>query len=123
MSVSEFQPLTRGAIGKLIRGRSLRGSDQSGHRRRQMPRWPFSGQVEMWLPNGDGGEELALASCENLGVGGVGVRCDEPLELGLEIPITVHQPEASFHGRAVVRHCTKLRDGFYTGLEFIFGKH
>lgn len=123
MTVSEFQPLTRGAIAKLIRGRSLEGADTTGHRRRQMPRWPFSGQVEMWLPDGDGGESLLLASCENLSAGGVGVRCDEPMALGLEIPIAVHQPEASFHGRAVVRHCTNLREGFYVGLEFIFGKH
>jgi len=123
MTVSEFQPLTRAAIAKLIRGRSLHGADKSGHRRRQVPRWPFSGQVEMWLPDDDGGESLSLASCENLSAGGVGVRCDEPMEPGLEIPIAVHQPEASFHGWAVVRHCTKLPEGFYTGLEFIFGKH
>lgn len=120
MTVSEFQPLTRATIGRLLRGRALPGPGAGLHRRRRMPRWPFSGQVEMWLPEQGGGESLLLATCENLSAGGVGVRCDEPLEPGTELPIAVHQPEASFHGRAVVRHCTRMGDACYIGLEFRF---
>ena len=53
---------------------------------------------------------------------GIGIRADEALTPGVQLGIAVHEPEASFHGRAVVRHCTDTGQGYHiVGLEFLFG--
>ena len=85
-----------------------------------MPRWPFPGTVELWIPEGDGTERYELATSLNLSLVGVGIRCDESLESGVELAIAIHEPEVSFHGRAVVRHCTEMESDFLVGLEFLF---
>jgi hypothetical protein len=58
----------------------------------------------------------------NLSLGGVGLRCDEPLSPGLELAIAVHEPEVSLHGRAVVRHCTGMRGDYLIGVEFLYDR-
>lgn len=120
---SEIHPLTRHAVAKLIASRSLsrQASPKEGHCRRQLVRWPFPGAAELWIRDDAGIEQHWLATCLNLSLGGIGIRLDRPLSPGTELDIAVHQPEVSFHGRAVVRHCTPTADGeFAAGLEFLF---
>ena len=77
--------------------------------------------VELWLPGEDGTERYVLATSLNLSEHGVGLYCDEEVDRGWQIAIAIHEPEVSFHGRAVVRHCTETPDGrFLAGLEFLF---
>jgi hypothetical protein len=89
--------------------------------KRTAARWPFPGAVEIWVPNADGTERHVLGACQNLTEAGVGVRCDQPIEVGLTMPIAIHQPEASFHGKGTVRHCTMRGKACLVGFEFIFG--
>lgn len=119
MKVSEIVPISQQALQRLFRMRGL-AADPSGLGRRRAPRWPFPGAVEIWVPAADGGEEHRFGTCENISMGGAGVRCDDAYERGTELQVAVHQPELSLHGRAVVRHCTRLRSDYYVGLEFIF---
>ena len=74
----------------------------------------------MWLPDKTGVEQLALATCLNLSRHGLGMLNEEPLPIGPEFGLAVHQPEASFQGRAVVRHCTEVEGHYYIGVQFIF---
>lgn len=121
MEVSEICPLTREAVRDLLRSRMQASADLHGLERRLAARWPFPGAVELWLPDEAGIEHYCLATCLDLSLKGVGVRCDEPLERGSQIGLAVHQPEVSFHGRATVRHCTQSNQGDYiVGLEFQF---
>jgi len=85
-----------------------------------VPRWPFPGTVELWIPQADGTELYTLATSMNLSLQGIGIRCEEPLAPGLELGIAVHEPEVSFHGHAIVRHCTEIQDDYLVGLQFIF---
>ncbi len=120
METAELVQLSEKAITRLLNRRTLRGRDTESAGRRVIPRWPFAGTVELWIPGNEDVEELILASADNMGLGGMAVRCDEPLMPGTEYAIAIHQPEVSFQGRAVVCHCRNIEDGFYIGLEFIF---
>ena len=117
---TEIRPLSREALKGFLHDRQLTGPDEHAAAQRRAPRWPFAWPVELWVPNDRGHEEYALGTCRNLSVGGVGVSTDGPLSAGQEVPIAIHQPEMSFHGRAVVRHCRKTPGGYYVGLEFVF---
>lgn len=119
LTSGEIVPLSRTALKQLIEGRSLR-SEASG--RRQVPRWSFPGAVELWIPDRRNGERYALATCQNLSINGVGISCEEALKPGTQLPVAIHQPEVSFHGRAVVRHCTRMDSEYYCGLEFVFDR-
>ena len=88
--------------------------------KRRVPRWPFPGVVELWLPDQNGDPQHSLATSINLSLHGIGIRCDEPLEPGVEIEIAFHEPEVSFHGRAVVRHTTQIESDYLIGLQFVF---
>lgn len=116
----EIKPLTKKGISTLLKKRQER-ADGKGKCRREVSRWPFPGTVELWVMGESGMENYKLATCENLSLQGAGIRSDEELAIGLEMGIAIHEPEVSFHGRAVVRHCTETDNGFYTvGLEFLF---
>ncbi len=119
--VSEICPLTEDAVRDLLRSRADVSAGRDPLGRRQVPRWPFPGTIELWVPDAEGREYYALGTCMDLSLRGVGARCDESLPVGADIGIAVHQPEVSFHGRAVVRHCTLSNQGDYVaGLEFAF---
>ncbi len=120
MDATEICPISQKAIEELIQGRQREDNRLSKHERREAPRWPFPAPVELWLPNDDGSDDYLLATCENLSLGGMGIRCDLDLELNQEIGVAIHQPEVSFHGKAIVRHTTKLREDYYVGLQFVF---
>jgi len=121
MDVTEITPLTRRAIAGLFAQRLDSRPGPGRGRLRKHPRWPFAGPVELWLEHDPGGVRHVLATCENLSLEGVGIRCDERLDPGRELELAVHQPEQSLHGRAVVRHCTQFEQDYYCGLEFLFG--
>lgn len=121
MDATEICPLTREAVGKLLRSREEQAPERNGKERRRAPRWPFPGTTELWVPDADGVENYVLATCLDLGERGIGIRCDEMLPVGLELALAIHQPEVSFHGRAVVRHSTATPVGDHiVGLEFLF---
>ena len=118
MNATEICPLTEEAVARLLAGRELITPDVEGNGRRKTPRWPFPGTVELWIPEGGRHERHVLATSLNLGLHGVGIRCDEPLSAGLELAIAIHEPEVSLHGRAVVRHCTEIENDYLIGLQF-----
>lgn len=121
MDTAEICALSREALASLLAARQTKALARSAKCRRRDERWAFPGTVELWLPDEDGGERYVLATSINLSVKGIGIRNDEALAPGLVLGIAVHEPEASFHGRAVVRHCTDTARGFHiVGLQFIF---
>ena len=120
MDADEIRPLTAEAIAELLEARRQTEETGSGTEKRGDSRWAFAGAVEMWVADTDGTELHKLGVCHNLSVNGVGVRFDEPMEVGTKMSIAIHQPEASFHGAGVVRHCTPRDNGFLIGVEFGF---
>ena len=120
MEVTEIYPLTEDAIAKLLADREAGASSSNTRERRKVARWPFPGTVELWIPKENDIERYLLATSLNLSLHGVGIRCDEPLPRGLELDVAIHEPEMSFHGRAVARHCTEIEDEYLIGLEFLF---
>ena len=99
-------------------GRPGKPPPQAGNAAR--PRWPFPGTVELWVANENGVDELRFGTCLNLSPNGIGITTDFELEPGLELPLAIHQPEVSLHGRAAIRHCNEIESGYYMGLEFLF---
>ena len=120
MKTVDVLPLTEKGVSKLLRSREAARPGKGPTGKRRSPRWPFPGVVELWLPNEEGVLEHSLATSINLSLHGIGIRCDEPLEPGVEVELAFHEPEVSFHGRAVVRHITQLESDCIVGLQFIF---
>ena len=124
MDTAEICALTEQAVGELLSNRQSWASRADANGRRRALRWPFPGTVELWVPDENGGERYALATSINLSVEGIGVRADEELGPGLQLAIAIHEPEMSFHGRAVVRHCAETDTGSYIiGLQFLYDKN
>lgn len=122
MDVSEISPLTQAAVAQLLNSRMAKHGEDVDVCRRRAVRWSFPGTVELWVPGPDG-EEYELATSVNLSTTGVGLRLDHAIPPGTRLGIAIHEPEVSFHGRAVVRHCTEVEDGHHlAGLEFLFPK-
>jgi|GEM_PF-2089352 len=116
----EIKPLTKKAIASLLKQRQEKAFGK-GRCRREVERWPFPGTAELWVTGESGLEDYRLATCENLSVNGAGIRSEDELPVGMEMGIALHEPEVSFHGRAVVRHCTETDGGYFTvGVEFLF---
>jgi len=121
MQTAEVTVLTERALAKLLADRQGVPAKHTRKCRRQTLRWPFPGTVQLWLPDDVYGESLILATSLNLSIEGLAVRCEEPLEPGTEVTLAVHEPEVSFQGRAVVRHCTENDDGLHCiGMAFLF---
>ena len=119
-ATAEICPLTQDAVANLLTRRLENQQQASSDSRRAAARWAFPGTVELWVPSAEG-EKYELATSINLSTTGIGVRADEPLAAGMEVGIAVHEPEVSFHGRAIVRHCTETDRGYFlAGLEFLF---
>jgi hypothetical protein len=120
MDADEIYPLSRDAIRNLLQARQSDETDSGPLGKRRLPRWPFPGTIELWLPTPGGREEHMLGTLRDLSETGVGMRGDVEVKTGQVLSIAVHQPEASFHGQATVRHCTAHGTGYYVGLEFKF---
>ena len=122
MDAMEIYRLTEKSIDSLLSEQEQDTDAPTAACRRKAKRWPFPGTVEMWLPDENGVEQIALGSCVNLSRDGLAMLFDDALPLGLEMAMAVHQPAASLHGRAVVRHCSAKDDGYYIGIQFLFEK-
>lgn len=121
MDATEICTLTEDAVATLLSERQARARAKGKKCRRHAARWAFPGTVELWLPDEEYGERYALATSINLSNKGIGIRADDLLTPGTAVGIAVHEPEVSFHGRAVVRHCTDTGRGSYiVGLQFLF---
>jgi hypothetical protein len=121
MDATEFCELCPESIARLLAGRQKNLHPTNWHGRRNAPRWPFPSTVELWVPAPDGEDHYCLATSINLSTTGIGLKVDEPIAAGTELAIAVHEPEMSFHGRAVVRHCTETDRGYsIAGLQFLF---
>ena len=121
METSEICRLTHEAVEKLLAQRAAREPQDRRRNKRRMARWPFPGTVELWVPDQAGRQWHTLATSINLSELGIGLRCDQALEPGTELDIAIHEPELSFHGRAVVRHCSRVSPHAYqVGLQFLF---
>ena len=121
METTDICRLNRDVLAKLLTDRAAKQPHSHANGKRHTPRWPFPGTVELWAPEGSGREWYALATSVNLSARGIGLHCDEPLEPGEELAIAIHEPEMSFHGRAVVRHCTEVENGsFLVGMQFLY---
>ena len=119
-SSCEVVRLTEVAVNKLLLSREAARPSAGPKGKRRASRWPFPGVVELWMPDEHGDLQHSLATSVNLSSHGIGIRCDEPLEPSVELEIAFHEPEMSFHGRATVRHATKIETDYLVGLEFKF---
>ena len=119
MNVSEICELTVQSISALLAQRHQPAANGKGCRRDGMRR-AFPSTVELWVPDANGHEQYMLATSLNLGDRGIGVCSDVELEPGLRVGIAIHEPEATLHGQAIVRHCSPTRHGFRVGFEFVF---
>ena len=119
MATEEIVKLSREAILELLRSRRLPVDEFDGPERRRQSRWPFPSAAELRPDGGDGSVQW-FGTCENLSQGGLGVTCDHVFEPGTTLEISFHLPEASFYGRAVVRHCHETPRGQYVGVEFLW---
>ncbi|MCH7703436.1 MAG: PilZ domain-containing protein [Planctomycetes bacterium] len=122
MKTDEFQQLTCENVTRVLvaRGGSCPEDDPSD--RRKVPRWPFPGPVELWVPlSGRPSDETehVLGTTLDLSTSGVGLHCDCELPVGLTLAIAIHEPEVTLHGDATVRYCAPCPDGFKVGLEFV----
>lgn len=121
METAEICALTEQSVGELLAKRQSWASRADASGRRRMMRWPFPGTVELWIPDGNGGERYNLATSINLSLDGIGIRADEELRPGMHLAVAIHEPEMSFHGKAFVRHCTETDNGSYIlGLQFLY---
>lgn len=120
MDADEIQPLSAKTLAKVLAGYRASAQAPEERGRRKRPRWPFAGAVELWVPDEGGAERHVLGACHNLSEGGVGVRLDEPLKIGLTVNLAVHQPELSLHGKGTVCHCSPRGRGYLAGLQFLF---
>jgi len=121
MLTDEFVPITADAILDILRERFGHEPEHTPDpERRQRPRWPFPGTVELWVPEDDGVELYLHARALNLSSLGIGIIADEPLPAGKRVSIAIHQPEATLFGDAIVRHATPTPDGQVVGLQFLF---
>ncbi|MGB0717427.1 MAG: PilZ domain-containing protein [Phycisphaerae bacterium] len=116
----ECFPLTREAITTLLLDRAPGNLCQDHVESRRALRWPFPGTVQIWKQGQNGEEELFFATSLNLSLDGVGLKSEDAFAPGEELIVAIHEPELSFQGEAMVRHCTPCQDGFYLGLEFKF---
>ena len=120
MQTEEIVKLTRKELHNLIVSQNLaEGKGLSGKERRTKPRCMFPAMVEIWPMNGDGSEHW-LGICQNLSMNGLGIICDYGFEPDTEIEISIHLFEASVYGKATVRHCTEIPQGYLVGVEFNF---
>lgn len=123
MKTEEIVKLTPKRVASLLKARrKLAGPSAdlyTGQDHRRCIRWPFPGQVELWSAGSDGRERF-YATCHNLSTNGLGMIADDAFEPGTPVELACHFPEASFYGKGVIRHCTKIPKGFLIGLQFDF---
>ena len=121
MQTDEIVAMTRERVAELVRAQQAHAEPDAfeGDEQREDTRWPFPGTVEVWPAGGDGRQHW-LATCQNVGYGGLGMIADRPFKPDTPVEFACHLPEASFYGKATIRHCTEVPEGFLVGVEFNF---
>lgn len=119
----EFVALDAGTIKELLASGQREALDRRGPERRRVERWPFPATVQLRFKTRSGDEVEIIGTCENLNETGIGVMCERPFEVGLRLPISIHQPEATYHGEGVVRHCTPSKGEYFVGIELVEPKN
>lgn len=121
MRTDEILKLSRPAIVELLRARMSRAGVEpyDGPERRKSPRWPFPGQVEL-RPLDDDHAPSVFCDCRDLSETGLGMRGEQAFEIGTVVELSMHLPEATFYGQAIVRYCMRMHHGHMIGVEFIF---
>ena len=121
MMTDEIVKMSRQCVAELVGAEQANAEPDSieGDERRENIRWPFLRTVELWPAEGDGRQHW-LATCQNLSYGGLAMLTDQPFKPDTPIEFACHLPEASFYGKATVRHCTEIAEGFLVGVEFDF---
>ena len=118
MDADEIILLTTKTIDSMVSAHRTSDGPPDQPGKRGSTRWPFPGTTQLWLAEEGGAERLVIGTCCNLSGGGLGIRTDEPLPVGVTAPIAIHLPQATYQGKAIVRHCTEKGKGYYAGLEF-----
>ncbi|MCK4660152.1 MAG: PilZ domain-containing protein [Phycisphaerae bacterium] len=118
VDAEEIILLTADSVAALVAAHRSCEETETGKRR--MPRWPFPGTTQLWLTDAAGVEKLVFATCCNISADGLGLRTDDSLPVGTTVPIAIHLPQATYHGKAAVRHCTASANGYFVGMEFSF---
>ncbi len=115
----EFVALNAETIQTLLQSGARERSDRRGRERRREKRWPFPGTVQLWLRDRAGEEFEVHATCQNLNEAGLGLLCDRGFEVDMVVPIAIHQPDATYHGTGVIRHCTPSDGAYFVGVELV----
>ena len=120
MDADEIIPLTADSIADLVEDHRVAEATEVDSGNRRAPRWPFPGAMQVWVADERGAETIVFGTCYNISTGGLAGRIDEPVRVGATVPIAIHLPQATYHGRATVRHCTQKKNTYLVGLKFDF---
>ncbi|MCP4251127.1 MAG: hypothetical protein GY778_29165, partial [bacterium] len=87
MDADEIQPLTAGAVSRLLQSRQAAERDSGELGKRAAARWALPRAVELRVPGADGAERHVLGACHNLTERGVGVRCGDASAPGAPLAV------------------------------------
>lgn len=121
MKTDEIVKLSREVLVDLIEHRLATGKLEhayGGPERRQTPRWPFPGQVEVRQVDGDNGLP-EFFDCRDLNETGMGMCGDSYFAVGTILELSIHLPEKTLYGQAIVRYCMHTPRGYMLGVEFL----
>lgn len=121
MTTEEIVRITPQVVKDVLR-RQAKDSEETeytGPERRKTRRWPFPATAELRLDD-DNATEQWFATCRDLSTTGMGVSTERHFEPGTRLAVSLHLPEATLYGPAVVRYCVDTPRGFMTGVDFCF---
>ncbi len=113
----EFVALNTETIRTLLEAGQRATAERRTRERRDEKRWPFPGTVQLWVLDRNGDEIETYATCQNLNEAGLGLLSERPFPVGLMLPLAIHQPDATYHGKGIIRHCTPSNGGYFVGVE------
>ncbi|GMU22414.1 MAG: hypothetical protein AMXMBFR13_25000 [Phycisphaerae bacterium] len=117
MIADDVRELTREKVAALVQ-RAKGPQPFGGDERRQLPRWPVGGMVQLWQAGS--GVLPAFGTCRDISEVAVGVTCDQMFLPGMVVNIALELPDHCLHGQGVVRRCTETDAGYDLGIEFRF---
>ena len=121
MKTDEIVKLSREVLMDLVNARQANGNLELfvGPERRRTARWPFPGQVEVQPSEGEPGLPQFF-DCRDLNDTGMGMCGDCFYPIGSVLDLSIHLPEMTLYGRAVVRYSMRTPRGNMMGVEFLF---
>ncbi len=124
MPTRDIVELTREGIADIIQTLPAPESEpqrtDDGPDQREHPRSTSAGTVEIRVLFSQE-QQFHTGHLLNIGAGGLGMRSDHYFERNTVHEIVVHLPQISFHAKACVCYCKKVRGRFMTGMAFVFG--